>query len=143
MDEYKRLDKCLKDAYDSKTGVTNYIEEMCSKPEGKNTVPDWDFDLEQLCRMRRIRNKISHEVGAYEEDLCNRTDILWLEDFYNRLMREKDPLALLRKNRKVTVKRIVHHKKEKASLKIIFAAIVGSIAFFALVFLAIIYFLFY
>ena len=55
----------------------------------------WDNDLEKLKRVRHIRNNLVHEPDCnidYDE-----SDIVFIRDFYNRILNQQDPLAMLRK----------------------------------------------
>lgn len=114
MEEYKCLDKLIIEAYNTEKGVSTYIEEMENHPEGCLSVSNWDFDLEQLKRLRHIRNRIAHEVGASEDYLCSSADTLWLEGFRNRMLHGGDPLSILRtKKKEVRVTRTVHHSEQE------------------------------
>ena len=58
------------------------------------TVSNWRNDLEQLKRLRHIRNDLAHTQGAFSENLCSQQDIDWIHDFYNRILQQTDPLAM-------------------------------------------------
>ena len=92
FEEYKRLDKLCCDMYQCSNGVTQYIEDMNTTPFC--TVSNWKDDLEQLKRLRHIRNDLAHTQGAFSENLCSQQDIDWIHDFYNRSMQQTDPLAM-------------------------------------------------
>ena len=62
--------------------------------------PGWDADLKKLKYCRHIRNKIAHDPGCTEENMCAPGDAAWLESFHRRIMRCEDPLALYRKAKK-------------------------------------------
>ena len=47
--------------------------------------------------MLRLRNKIVHEPDCTEKNMCEPGDEKWLEDFYSRIMKQSDPLALYHK----------------------------------------------
>ena len=57
-------------------------------------VNGWDKDLQKLKHYRWIRNQIAHESGCSEKNMCKYEDVLWLDQFYERIMNQKDPLAL-------------------------------------------------
>jgi hypothetical protein len=59
-------------------------------------VPDWAHDLKQLKHYRWVRNQIVHEPDCTEEELCTPADTQWLDVFYDRILRRKDPLAVYR-----------------------------------------------
>lgn len=43
---------------------------------------------------RHIRNQIAHEVDATEEMICSLEDTIWIEEFYQRILQQTDPLAM-------------------------------------------------
>ncbi len=144
MEEYKLLDKIIMNAYCSEKGVTEYIDIMTEKAEDASMVPDWEFDFSQLKRLRHIRNRLSHEAGAFDEKLCTKTDILWLSDFIKRIIEGTDPLTLLRKSQKAKTTRIVHHRKEEQiSALRKFLLIIIPVTILLVLFLFAIYFAFY
>jgi hypothetical protein len=95
FDEYKSLDRLCKDILESENGVTEYIERMEREERGKMIVADWDRDYKKLKSMRYIRNKIAHEDGVSEDDVCSPSDTSWLMEFQDRIMDEEDPLTVL------------------------------------------------
>lgn len=95
VDLYKRVDRFLRDAYDTQEGVSGYLRQMeDNSARGRQYVTSWEADYRRLKRLRWVRNQLSHEVG-YDSDLCEEEDYLWLEDFHNRLYNTSDPLAVL------------------------------------------------
>jgi hypothetical protein len=70
---------------------------MSQIPRGPIFVLGWDNDLKQLKHYRWIRNKIDHEPGYTEENMCKPADAEWLDGFYSRVLNQTDPLALYRK----------------------------------------------
>ena len=97
LDLYKRVDRFIKDAYASSEGVSEYLRQMEHNAfKGRSLVSTWATDYNQLKRLRRIRNQLSHEVG-YDADLCEEDDYQWLEEFWNRLFTADDPMAVLRR----------------------------------------------
>ena len=97
IDSYKRLEKICNEMYGDNHGLSTYIDEMINNPSGSRYVHGWDADLKQLKHCRWIRNKIVHEPGCTEENMCDTDDIQWLNDFYSRIMTSNDPLALYHK----------------------------------------------
>lgn len=97
MDSYKRLEKLCGDALNTDRPVKAYIEEMKKIPQGARYVSGWDNDLDRLKHYLWVRNKIAHEPGCTEENMCDPEDAQWLDDFYFRIMKQTDPLALYRK----------------------------------------------
>lgn len=98
MQSYKRLDNLCKDMNGS--GVTGYIEDMELKRNGESCVPGWKADYQSLKRYRYVRNQIAHENYADEKNMCSGEDVIWLENFYQRVMNQTDPLALYYKKNK-------------------------------------------
>lgn len=64
---------------------------------GRNYVCNWDNDLKQLRKYRRIRNEISHTPGCDERNMCDSYDAIWIEEFCRRILNSTDPLAEYRK----------------------------------------------
>lgn len=96
MNAYKRLEKLCSDMYGTAHGISAYIDDMVNCPCGARIVPDWAHDLKQLKHYRWIRNQIVHEPDCTEEELCTPADTQWLDAFYDRILRQKDPLAVYR-----------------------------------------------
>ena len=98
IDSYKRLEKLCGEIYADKHGITAYIDEMTKTP-GARYIQGWHNDLKQLKNYRWVRNQIVHDPGCTEENMCADEDVEWLEDFYERIMSECDPLTQYRKAR--------------------------------------------
>ena len=91
FETYKRLDRLCSDVF----GLRNGGE-----------------DCKTLKRVRHIRNQMAHDEGTFDYQVCDRDDIIWLNAFYNRIMKRTDPLAVhYRAGRKAqnTVRNNVHH----------------------------------
>ena len=97
IEEYKRLDRLCQDIMKVERGITTYIEKMEACPSGFFYTESWNADLKMLKHCRWIRNKISHEPGCSEDNMCSPDDELWLSSFYNRILNQTDPLALYHK----------------------------------------------
>lgn len=97
LQKYKRLDNLCKDVLRSEKGVTSYIEEMelCNSSSFK--IPGWKEDYYNLKKYRHIRNRIVHENDVDEAMLCSKKDEMWIEQFYTRILKRNDPLALYAK----------------------------------------------
>ncbi len=99
MEEYKRLDKLCREAYNTEKGVTTYIDAMKAvSAEKSRAVSGWNSDLSRLISLRHMRNQFAHDVGTVASALCNEDDIEWLKAFHARIMDTRDPLALLEKS---------------------------------------------
>lgn len=94
IDSYKKLDKLCRDIMNVDKGVTTYIYEMENTLNGSYYVRDWNAALSKLKHYRWIRNKISHEPGCTEQNMCELNDISWLDNFYDRIMKQTDPISL-------------------------------------------------
>lgn len=97
MDSYKHLEKLCGDMMGDDRRLSAYIDEMAGKPYGSRYVVGWESDLRKLKHYRWVRNQIVHEPDYSEDDLCGPEDVEWLEDFYDRIMDQTDPLTLYRK----------------------------------------------
>ena len=91
MQSYKRLDVLCRDM--NGIGVTGYIEDMERAVNGAHYISGWHSDYQKLKHYRYIRNQIAHEVYATEESMCSSEDIVWIEEFYQRILERTDPLA--------------------------------------------------
>ena len=97
IESYKHLDKICGEMFETQYGVSAYIEEMLNNPHGSFLVRGWENDLKQLKHYRWIRNQIVHESDCYEETMCEAGDDEWLDDFYERIINQTDPLVMYRK----------------------------------------------
>lgn len=116
FEEFKKLEKILNDMYDDNHGLKLYIDEL-KVHDGKT----WGKELKQLVHLRHIRNHLAHDEGAFEEKCVTNDDILWLQNFCNKILRGKDPLN------SESYKRDDNGLKSVISWLIIIAAIVLSI----------------
>ena len=115
IDSYKHLEKLCGEVLNDDRRVSAYIDEMLRTPRGSYYVRTWDEDLKNLKHYRWVRNKISHEPDCTEENMCEYGDEQWIIAFYNRIMKQTDPLALYHtemKRRKEAVKK----KEEKREI---------------------------
>lgn len=97
ISSYKHLEKLCGDVLNDSRRISAYIDEMQSTPNGAFYVHSWDEDLKALKYYRWVRNQIAHEPDCDEQNMCDLSDALWLDDFYSRIMNQTDPLALYRK----------------------------------------------
>ena len=97
INSYKRLEKLCNEIYDSNHGVSAYIDDMARLASASFYVFNWNDDLKQLKHYRWIRNQIAHEPNCTEENMCEYGDAQWIDDFYDRIMNQSDPLAMYRK----------------------------------------------
>ena len=95
LEAYKSLDKLCREIYQGDKGVTAYIDYMKATPQHESReIAGWHSDLRRLIALRHLRNQLTHECGTLERDMCSESDIDWLNDFYDRILHQTDPLAL-------------------------------------------------
>ncbi len=99
MSAYKRLDNICKDMLESNRGVSTYIEEMEHAREKHYKPITWNDDYQDLKYYRHLRNRIVHENNVDEYDVCSDEDIVWIEDFINRILQRTDSLSVYKRNR--------------------------------------------
>lgn len=111
-EEYKRLAKLCADVTGNTQGVTAYIDMMKSLPRGELFVRGWREDLNRLKHYRWVRNRIAHDPGCTEDNMCNPLDSQWIANFYRRIMNQTDPLALYYKATRPTYTPVVYKSPE-------------------------------
>ena len=94
IESYKQLEKLCRELMADDRAISAYIDEMDNNFQGSRYVLSWNEDLKTLKHYRHIRNKIAHDPGCTEENMCDPEDALWLDDFYSRIMNQSDPLSL-------------------------------------------------
>lgn len=108
FEEFKRVDAICRDMFSSQRGVSEYIERMERDfVYGRQRVPLWERDYRSLKRVRWLRNQIAHEMTATD---CTTDDVAYLQEFHDRLLRQQDPLAVLRRTRRET-QRVSHQRQ--------------------------------
>lgn len=102
LEEFKKLEQLCNQMYGPHSGVTHYINIMSEvSSEKAHKIDGWYDDLKMLKHLRHIRNTLTHESCPSNTSLSERHDIMWLSDFYKRILSAKDPLSILnKKNRK-------------------------------------------
>ena len=119
LDSYKRLEKLCGEVMNDDKRITAYIDEMNNTPMGSLHVSTWNEDLKKLKHYRWVRNQIAHNPDATEKNMTNSSDIKWIDDFYLRIMHQKDPLTLYHKAvRKRSVQKATVARKCKATTKV-------------------------
>ncbi len=94
LEQYKRADSICRDIYNSDSGITNYINLMRdAKNYRAQNIEEWDRVLSKLMALRHKRNKLTHDVGTLEMELCTEDDVLWMDAFCEKLLNATDPLA--------------------------------------------------
>ena len=97
IESYKHLEKLCGDMLQTQHGISAYIDDMGNTTKGSYLVQGWDEDFKRLKNYRWIRNQIAHEPNCTEENMCEYGDAQWIDDFYDRIMNQSDPLAMYRK----------------------------------------------
>jgi hypothetical protein len=116
IESYKRLDNLCKDLFKSETGVTTYINNMEYLTNARYQIGNWDSDYKQLKHFRYIRNQIVHENNVTEGNICNKNDILWIEQFHQRILQRTDPLALYHKAVTASQQKTTQYQKPSKSI---------------------------
>lgn len=94
FEEYKHLERLCSDMYSCRDGVRQYLEGMESRSsEGERIVPNWKRDYWKLRGLRKTRNILAHNMSAYQ--VCTEQDVEDVKNFADRIIRQKDPLAVL------------------------------------------------
>ena len=115
LDSYKRLEKLCGEVMNDDKRITAYIDEMNNTPMGSLHVSTWNEDLKKLKHYRWVRNQIAHNPDATEKNMTTSTDVKWIDDFYIRIMHQKDPLTLYHKAvRKRSVQKATASRKTTA-----------------------------
>ena len=100
FEAFKRLDKLCRESLQAEHGVTAYIDAMKAVPfQESELIDDWSQDLRMLKHCRHIRNQLAHDDISPYEVLSDEYDVLFLNEFYDRILDSEDPLAKLRRNR--------------------------------------------
>lgn len=132
LEEYKQLDKLCSELYDGQPGVTSYINEMKSMNwNDAREISNWKSDLSDLIRLRHIRNHLAHTEGAFDEKLCTSEDVNWVKAFRDRILKQTDPLATLRKKSK----RFTSNEDQSSFWSDLFLAVSVSLVVMAVVYL--------
>lgn len=96
FESYKRLDNCCRDIYASQNGIGAYLDHMEEvSVQGRRLVPGWDAEYKKLKHLRWVRNQIVHDDGSVQ--ICEPEEIDDVQDFYENLLHEEDPLSQLRR----------------------------------------------
>lgn len=93
---FTKVDNLCIEVYQNEHGLADYVEDMRSiSTYTVEDIPDWGADLFQLITLRNIRSSLVNTPGAFAEDICSQEQLEWLENFYQRILDRKDPMALL------------------------------------------------
>ena len=110
LNEYIRLEKLCKELYkdlprEELRGVWNYTQDMKNTPSyiSKN-IPDWNYHLRELERIRRTKNNWSHQVDGTKLMPFTKDDIKYLKSFRQSILDGTDPIAQVHKAQKKSKK---------------------------------------
>ena len=118
QEEYKRLDRLCKDYLSSTEGVSEYIRQMeTAQMRNRYRVADWDFDYKQLKHIRWLRNRLAHEVGTLDSDICTEDDLEWVKNFYGRIINGADPFSVVRKAKEAERRRLAQQRKAERQMQ--------------------------
>ena len=99
LNEYIRLEKICKDQYkdlpkEELRGIWNYIQDMRNTPlHISRSIPNWDFHLQELDRLRKTKNNWSHEEDGTKYMPFTQADIEYLRDFRESILNQTDPIS--------------------------------------------------
>lgn len=97
QEEYKKLDNLCRDCYSSIDGISEYIRRMENEQDrSKMLIASWEDDYKMLKHVRWIRNKLSHEVGTLQSNICTQDDLDFVINFYDKIIKCTDPLTQIR-----------------------------------------------
>lgn len=124
LEEYKRLDSFCKDLFPGdEAGVTKYINQMDTTPLDKQALVDsWQEDYKTLKHLRWVRNKLAHDEGSLDEELCTKVDVNWIKDFHTRIKKGKDPFSIIEEKLKPKKEKKPKREKKPKKEKIIVAS---------------------
>lgn len=115
LEEFKCLEQLCNDCFGVRNGVSTYIDEMESCSQFYTyKISEWRNDLHRLRKLRHIRNKLTHEVGTLDMNLCDVDDILWLKNFYNRIIEQNDPLSIVQRIKSAEAERKRTHRDNQS-----------------------------
>ena len=110
LKEYIRLDNLCKDIYNiERNGVSAYLEDMDNNHSFAYIISGWEDDYDQLKTYRHLRNHMTHDPDALDEEECTAEDVQWIEKFQTRILQSNDPLARLRNHQE----QIAQRKKQE------------------------------
>ena len=97
LEEYKHLDKLIKEMFGTEKGVSDYIDIATTTYNLQ-----YNNDIKTLKHLRYIRNRLTHDTDTLNTQMCTQADIDWLEGFYQKVYSVSDPLSLSLKTKSIT-----------------------------------------
>ena len=102
LEEYKHLDKIIKEVFGTEKGISDYINIATTTYNLQ-----YNNDIKTLKHLRYIRNRLTHDTDTLNTQMCTQADIDWLKGFYQKVYSVSDPLSL-RLKPQTTTKNIVN-----------------------------------
>lgn len=97
LEEYKHLDKLIKEMFGTEKGISDYIDIATTTYNLQ-----YNNDIKTLKHLRYIRNRLTHDTDTLNTQMCTQADIDWLEGFYQKVYSVSDPLSLSLKTKSIT-----------------------------------------
>ena len=101
LEAYKSLDEICKQILSTDKGISDYIDEMSNNSRIGLSIVNWEKDYKKLKKVRWIRNQLVHEKDSFQDNLVTLEDIKWLQNFRTRIIKCKDPIALLYQTQRI------------------------------------------
>lgn len=100
INAFKRLEKLCSEVYGQQHGVTQYIDDLEHTLLRSYGSSGGKSELERLKELRHMRNQMVHDADS--DVHYTKADVQFLEDFYERIMNQTDPLAVYRKKKEAS-----------------------------------------
>lgn len=100
INAFKRLEKLCSEVYGQQHGVTQYIDDLEHTILRSYGSSGGKTELERLKELRHMRNQMVHDANS--DVHYTKADVQFLEDFYERIMNQTDPLAVYRKKKEAS-----------------------------------------
>ena len=114
VESYGELEQLCNQIYGTHHSVTNYIDDMYSlNLPGQNMVDNWNYYLKRLKEVRYKRNKLSHGEVGFGEKWAEKEDIEFIINLKNSIIKQTDPLSVLRKKGSVPRAKVSKPKPAK------------------------------
>ncbi len=133
FENYKCLDKICGEIFGYTNGVSEYIRAMEEEHGQLDLRSDWVRDYKQLKHVRWVRNQIAHE--AADERISKDDDTRFVLDFYDRIMRQTDPLAVyyqIQQKRADTISKENQPSRSSIIMLVLLILVIVGVAIYAL-----------
>ena len=86
--EYKKLDELIKEVFDFKDGIDDYIDQVQKVDGDISSIKNWQQELINLKHIRWINN-----IGIPEKKVdCKKTDVEIIKNYYELIIKNEDLL---------------------------------------------------